>query len=122
MQSIINNLGNQFTLEYLPFEAQLSPIYSILSENFNNDDYDDIIIGGNITTVKPEFGINNGSFSLLLLGMKDSKFKSLNSKESGLFVKGEVRDIIKMKVNKRDNYIFAVNNSKLKIFKNENDK
>ena len=73
-------------------------------------------------TVKPEFGINNGSFSLLLLGMKDSKFKSLNSKESGLFVKGEVRDIIKMKVNKRDNYIFAVNNSKLKIFKNENDK
>ena len=54
--------------------------------------------------------------------MKDSKFKSLNSKESGLFVKGEVRDIIKMKVNKRDNYIFAINNSKLKIFKNENDK
>ena len=26
---LINNLGNQFTLEYLPFEAQLSPIYSI---------------------------------------------------------------------------------------------
>ena len=119
---LINNLGNQFTLEYLPFEAQLSPIYSILSDNLNNDDYDDIIIGGNITTVKPEFGINNGSFSLLLLGMKDSKFKSLNSKESGLFVKGEVRDIIKMKVNKRDNYIFAINNSRLKIFKNENDK
>ena len=53
--------------------------------------------------------------------MKDSKFKSLNSKESGLFVKGEVRDIIKMKVNKRDNYIFAINNSRLKIFKKEND-
>ena len=119
---LINDLGNQFKLEYLPFEAQLSPIYSILSENFNNDDYDDIIIGGNITTVKPEFGINNGSFSLLLLGMKDSKFKSLNSKESGLFVKGEIRDIIKVKVDKKDNYIFAVNNSKLKIFKNENDK
>ncbi len=119
---LVNDLGNKFKLEYLPFEAQLSPIYSILSENLNNDDYDDIIIGGNITTVKPEFGINNASFSLLLLGMKDSKFKSLNSKESGLFVKGEIRDIIKVKVNKKDNYIFAVNNSKLKIFKNENDK
>ena len=30
---LINDLGTQFTLEYLPFEAQLSPIYSILSEN-----------------------------------------------------------------------------------------
>ena len=119
---LINDVGKKFKLEYLPFEAQLSPIYSILSENLNNDDYDDIIIGGNITTVKPEFGINNASFSLLLLGMKDSKFKSLNSRESGLFVKGEIRDIIKVKVNEKDNYIFAVNNSKLKIFKNANDK
>ena len=67
--------------------------------------------------IKPEYGSNNASFSLMLYGDGNGSFTSVNSIESGLFIKGEVRDITKIRVKNQDNYIFALNNSKIKAFK-----
>ena len=66
--------------------------------------------------IKPEYGINNASFSLMLLGNNDGTFKPQKSKKSGLFIKGEIRDIIKIGGKNIDNYIFALNNDSMKIY------
>ena len=114
--ALINNGGKDFTKIELPFEAQISSIYAILEDDFNDDNFIDIIIGGNQTKIKPEYGINNASFSLMLLGNNDGTFKPQKSKKSGLFIKGEIRDIIKIKGKNIDNYIFALNNDSMKIY------
>jgi len=113
---LINNGGQDFTKIELPFEAQISSIYAILEDDFNDDNFIDIIIGGNQTKIKPEYGINNASFSLMLLGNNDGTFKPQKSKKSGLFIKGEIRDIIKIGGKNIDNYIFALNNDSMKIY------
>ena len=117
--SLYNKRGKGFDIKELPFMAQLSPIFSIISDDINNDGVMDLILGGNLSRVKPEFGPNSSSYSTLLLGTKDKRFKYVNSKLSGLFISGEIRDLDKIKINSKDSYIFAVNNSKLKILESE---
>ena len=117
--SLYNKRGKGFEIKELPFMAQLSPTFSIISDDINNDGIMDLILGGNLSKVKPEFGPNSSSYSTLLLGTKDKRFKYVNSKLSGLFISGEIRDLDKIKINSKDSYIFAVNNSKLKILEGE---
>ena len=117
--SLYNKRGKGFDIKELPFMAQLAPIFSIISDDINNDGIMDLILGGNLSKVKPEFGPNSSSYSTLLLGNKDKRFKYVNSKLSGLFISGEIRDLDKIKINSKDSYIFAVNNSKLKILESE---
>ena len=114
-----NESGIKFQIDTLPFMAQISPIYSILSDDLNNDGYNDIILGGNLSEIKPEFGPSKASYSSLFIGNKDSKFEYITSNKSGIFIDGDLRDLVKMKINKKDSYIFALNNSKIKILERE---
>ena len=114
-----NESGIKFQIDTLPFMAQISPIYSILSDDLNNDGYNDIILGGNLSEIKPEFGPSKASYSSLFIGNKDSKFEYITSNKSGIFIDGDLRDLVKMKINKKDSYIFALNNSKIKILVRE---
>ena len=114
-----NESGIKFQIDTLPFMAQISPIYSILSDDLNNDGYNDIILGGNLSEIKPEFGPSKASYSSLFIGNKDSKFEYITSNKSGIFIDGDLRDLTKIKINKKDSYIFALNNSKIKILERE---
>ena len=51
----------------------------------------------------------------MFLGTNEG-FYALASYESGLKIKGEIRDIQKLKRKGIVNYIFAINNSSLKFF------
>ena len=44
--SLYNKGGKEFEIKELPFMAQLSPTYSIISEDLNNDGFMDLILGG----------------------------------------------------------------------------
>ena len=114
-----NESGIKFQIDTLPFMAQISPIYSILSDDLNNDGYNDIILGGNLSEIKPEFGPSKACYSSLFIGNKDSKYEYITSNKSVIFIDGDLRDLVKMKINKKDSYIFALNNSKIKILERE---
>ena len=63
-------------------------------------------------------GINTANFSKMFLGTNEG-FYALGSYESGLKIKGEIRDIQKLKLKERINYIFAINNSSLKFYERD---
>ena len=92
---------------------------SIQSADINKDGYNDLILGGNLSKIKPEYGPSKSSYSSLFIGKKDIKFEYINSNKSGLFIDGDLRDLTKIKINKKDSYIFALNNSKIKILERE---
>jgi len=116
----LNNLdGIKFEVDTLPFMAQLSPVFSIISDDFNNDGFIDILLGGNLSEIKPEFGPGKASYSSVFLGNKFNKFEYINSNKSGVFIDGDLRDVSKIMINKKESFIFALNNSKLKIFERE---
>jgi len=103
-------------MEALPLAAQFSPIYGILVEDFDKDDFPDILLGGNLHGVKPEVGRYDASYGLMLKGRGDNTFETIFSRESGFFVKGEVRDIMTLNVGGKTLVLVTRNNEQMQVF------
>ena len=114
---LMNSGKGQFKLTPLPLEAQFSPVYAIVAEDFNRDGICDIIVGGNQYKAKPETGINDAGYGLFLKGRPDGSFESISAEESGFSIKGEIRDMKILDINKKHTIVFGINNGKLQFYK-----
>jgi len=112
--SIAWNQGNgTFRLEALPVEAQLAPVFAIEIADVDADGSLDLILGGNFYRSKPEIGIYDASFGLVLRGNKDQHFQALNARESGVLIKGEIRDFAQVEIGEELVYIVSRNNDQI---------
>jgi hypothetical protein len=97
-------------------EAQFSTVCGITVNDYDGDGKQDILLGGNFYQSKPEVGIYDASYGLLLKGDGKGNFISVHANQSGFFLKGAVRDIITIKSKKKNLVIVARNNDQPKIF------
>ncbi|MEO6358726.1 MAG: VCBS repeat-containing protein [Ferruginibacter sp.] len=111
-----NNGKGQFTMEPLPVMAQLSQVFSILCTDLNKDGITDLFLSGNFYGLKPEVGRYDASYGVSFLGTAKHTFKYISSAESGLLVKGEVRDAKEIITPKGKYIVVARNNDLLQIF------
>jgi hypothetical protein len=112
-----NNGKGEFNVAPLPVRAQFSPIFGILAADINNDGITDLFLGGNFYGLKPEIGRYDANYGVTLLGDKSHGFDYLPPAESGLFIKGEVRDISTINTKNGKVIIAARNNDALQLFK-----
>ena len=110
--AVFINQGNfEFSKLELPKAVQYSPIYAIETGDFDQDGDQDIIMGGNLFEVKPEFGIYDASRGIYLENIDGKKFK-YHEDGKGFIVEGQIRDIKLI-----DNKIFvARNNAAVEVF------
>jgi hypothetical protein len=113
---LINNGAKGFQLKPLPFEAQLAPVYGVSIFDVNMDSHLDLILGGNLFSVKPEVGRYDALRGLLLLGNGRGDFNSLTNKQSGLDLNGEVRHITTFKGKGKQMIAFIRNNASTVIY------
>jgi hypothetical protein len=110
---ILINIGDfNFEVKLLPTIAQFSPIYAIAADDFDHDGDQDIILGGNLYSVKPEIGRYDALNGVYLENDGKLNFKSPKN-GNGFFVKGEIRDFI-LNMNR---ILVARNSDSLAIFK-----
>lgn len=116
--SYLENLGDmQFKLVDLPLAAQLSPVYSIASGDYNSDGHIDLILAGNFYGSRLKFGHLDANRGVLLLGKGDGSFISVPNHESGLFLDGEVRDVAQLSLAQgKEIVLFAPNNDSLQVY------
>lgn len=112
---MINN-KDSFTLTPLPPEAQFSPVYAVIVDDFNKDGTYDLVMGGNQYSAKPQTGIYAASYGLMLKGERNGKFSSVETSKSGILIKGEVRDLKKIKIGLKQILIVARNNDNLQFY------
>ncbi len=116
--SILLNDGNgKFRLKSLPVEAQLAPVFGIEIDDFDKDNFVDILLGGNFHKAKPEVGRYDASYGILLKGNGEGEFKPLSAVESGIRIDGEVRDILTIQSGREKLVLVARNNDTLLTFK-----
>ncbi|HXS56269.1 MAG TPA: VCBS repeat-containing protein, partial [Hanamia sp.] len=106
----------------LPLRAQISPVFGILVADLNGDGIKDIFLGGNFYGLKPEVGRFDASYGITLLGNKAHRFTYVAPAESGLFIRGEVRDVKEISTARGNYILIARNNDSLQIFKKAGDK
>ncbi len=116
---LMNNGDETFSLKRLPIEAQFSPLYSILVEDFNRDGHHDLLLGGNFYGVPPDQGRNDASYGSLLLGDGEGAFAPVSLQNSGFIVTGEVRAIKSLQTATGETLVMAArNNDTVMIFRN----
>ena len=110
--SILINEGNfNFRKIKIPKSVQFSPIYAIETFDFDYDGDMDIIMGGNLYNVKPEFGRYDASYGIYLENIDGEKFNFYNNGR-GFFVEGQIRDLKVLD----DRIYVAKNNSNMEVF------
>ena len=119
----INKGDGKFEKQQLPVEAQLSPIFAILVDDFDKDGWKDILLAGNLYGLKPELGRYDANYGVYYKGLPKHKLEYQSPSITGFFYKGEARDMVSIKNGANKELIFlGLNNDSLKIFKNNADK
>jgi hypothetical protein len=117
----VKNLGNgKFEITPLPVQAQLAPIYGMVVDDYNNDGNLDIALTGNDYGTEVTTGRYDALNGLVLLGNGSGNFSSQTILQSGLYIPGDGKALVKFK-DAKNNYLLAAsqNNGPLKIFKNK---
>jgi enediyne biosynthesis protein E4 len=115
--SVMLNFGNgSFKLIPLPAEAQFFPVFSIYADDFNKDGIIDILLGGNLSRAKPQTGIYEAGYGLILQGDTNGKWNPLSPLLSGFVTKGDIRDMHALNINDDKIIVVARNNDNLQFY------
>ena len=122
LTSYIENLGNgEFTISSLPVEAQLAPVYAILTGDFTNDNKPDVLLTGNDYGTEVGMGRYDALNGLLLAGDGTGNFKPEAMQQSGIVIPGDGKSLVKLHSSDSSLIILSgENRGKLRVFKSEN--
>ncbi|TXE08916.1 VCBS repeat-containing protein [Algoriphagus aquimarinus] len=112
---LINQKGNGFSKKHLPIQADFSSLEAIAIDDLDGDGNFDLILGGNKTEVSPYLGAFLGSQGLVLRGDGSGNFIPMI--DSGLLIKGNVRQIKVMEVDNQKWVLFLKNDGELEVYK-----
>jgi hypothetical protein len=101
----------------LDFRVQLSSVHAIRILDINKDSKPDLVLGGNLYCLQPQFGQLDASFGHVLLNEGASQFRYLSPAESGLFVKGAIRDFEILSSRKGTSLLVTRNNAHPVLFR-----
>jgi len=114
----IENLGNgKFACAPLPVPAQWSCLNGMVVDDVNHDGNADIVINGNDYSTEVGVGRYDGCNGLLLMGKGDGTFQPVSITESGIFIPGNGKALVKLR-SAGGNYLLAAGQHRgpLKIF------
>jgi hypothetical protein len=111
------NEGGTFRLTPLPPPAQFFPVYALAAGDYDGDGRTDILLGGNQYRAKPETGIYDAGYGLLLKGMPSGQWQVVPADSSGFFVRGEIRDLGWLGRGDKKRLMVIRNNDSLMFFK-----
>ncbi|HLF36202.1 MAG TPA: VCBS repeat-containing protein [Cyclobacteriaceae bacterium] len=113
---LVNDGNGSLMVKALPSEVQFAPIYAIHATDVDDDGNIDILLGGNLYEAKPQTGIYDATYGVLLRGNGNGDFVTLPYAESGFFVKGQIRDIEELSIGSQNLLLVAMNNDSLRVF------
>ncbi len=106
----INEGNGKFTIKPLPMQVQLSSVNAILPMAVNNDGKIDLILGGNRFDFLPQFSRIDASYSHVLINKGNGNFEWLNNSETGISLRGQIRDIKTIATKKSKQILILQNN------------
>ncbi len=114
---MLKNEGGKFSITTLLREAQVAPIYEIVTSDFNGDGNIDALMVGNNDGAETESGVYDASNGTLLLGDGKGGFSFSPNQKHGLWASEQARDAVEIKLaNGKTMILIANNGGKLQAF------
>ena len=117
----IENKGNgKFEIKKLPQDAQISPLFGMISMDVNNDGNLDLIAVGNFYWTDVVIGKYDALKGLTMLGDGHGNFKPLSLNQSGFIVDADARALARIET-KNNQSLFIVSQvlDSIKMFKQQ---
>ena len=114
----LRNDGNgKFTMIPLPVEAQISQLNGMVVDDFDGDGNLDIALNGNDYGTEVNTGRYDALNGLVLKGDGKGNFKALSILQSGIYIPGDGKALVKL-MGAKGNYLLAATQNKdvMKIF------
>ena len=112
--SYLENLGQgRFALRALPVEAQLSPVYGIVANDYDQDGHLDLLMAGNSYAAEVSGGRYDASVGLFLKGDGKGGWQPLEISQSGFIADGDVKSLTRIHVGQAGELVLAGSNAGL---------
>jgi hypothetical protein len=117
----IENKGNgKFIIHPLPEAAQLAPLNGMLAEDVNDDGELDILVLGNDYGTEVSTGRYDAMNGLILAGNGKGDFRVLPLPETGFYVKGNAKALVKLRRSGKEFLLIASQNrDSLRVFRRQ---
>lgn len=112
----ISKRNGDFSIVHLPKEAQFSSINAIYCMDVNQDGKMDILTAGNSTHFIPMFGRLDANKSCLFINQGKNRFVFIPNSQSGMYLKGEVKQLLPVQMKQELWILSLINHSKPKVF------
>ena len=110
--SYIENTGNgNFIIKPLPIETQFAPVYGVVSYDFNEDGFLDILAVGNSYSTEVSTGYYDASVGLLLSGDGHGNFKPVTPQASGFYADHDTKGLVRLTGKGGSDLLLVGNNS-----------
>jgi len=116
----INKGNGKFEIVKMPPTEQLSSVNAIRCTDINEDNKPDIIIGGNEFGFLPQFERLDASLGSVMMNDGKGNYRDVSNVETGIAVKGQVRDIQEIKGTAGGYILFLQNNDYPALYKIRN--
>lgn len=115
---ILGNDGNGiFTPKQLPVMAQISPINSILTHDFDGDGHLDLLVAGNLYHTEATIPRADAGNGLFLKGNGQGHLKSVPIMESGFYTPLDVKNLALIKTAAGYRVLVANNSDSLQVYR-----
>jgi hypothetical protein len=114
---LFENRENLFTPVALPLQAQYSPVNTIQLVDINDDKKKDILLFGNNNYPRLKLGKLDANYGMVFLNAGSNQFIYQRQTQSGLCVKGDVKDSEILSTTQGEFLILGVNNKSLSFYK-----
>jgi enediyne biosynthesis protein E4 len=93
--------------------VQLSSVNAIAVTDLNKDNKPDLLLGGNLFDFPPQFGRLDGSYGHVLLNAGKGQYKWIEASQSGLSLRGAIKDIKEIKIGAGNKTYFTITQNNL---------
>lgn len=115
--SYIENLGgNKFNLSPLDVLTQVAPVSGLITDDINEDGNLDVIMVGNDYGNEVFSGRYDAFTGLILLGNGKGGFVTRLSAETGFYIPGDAKSLVKLTGTNENLFIVSQNKDDLKVF------
>jgi hypothetical protein len=114
---ILENKNGTFVFHPLPPEAQYAPVYAIAVMDTDNDGRLDLVLGGNVEHTRVRMGKNDANLLQVFQNQGNLQFAYVPQQRSGLFVKGDVRDLLPLADGEEKWLVVALNNKRVQSYR-----
>jgi hypothetical protein len=118
MQSVIleNVEGTHFLIHDLPKEAQFSPVFGSMTEDFNHDNRLDVMIIGNSMADESIAGYYDASYGNVMINRGDFKWEMLNPSSTHMIADGDKKALGRIAVDGKPVYLLTENDGFLQAY------